>query len=232
MKTTVFCQGHWEMARVPMAIRGPLALPFRLGPPILCTLTGRFSRVADLFCNALLLLPGAVGGIVFSVPSGIVHCEFPARVERRDLKRRSARPGSLLSRGSALSGDPLPRHSSSASRSRAVSARCFRASSTVISTRACSSRAHTLSSAAVERTTGAISTRAGLGALASMGDVLGWRLPYASCRAPAPQGVPSEPRTPRAWLDRRGAPTRDSQRVDTGAVESGASVENFERMRG
>jgi adenylate cyclase len=44
MKTTVFCQGHWEMARVPMAIRGPLALPFRLAGvtrsrmhPNLCT---------------------------------------------------------------------------------------------------------------------------------------------------------------------------------------------------
>ncbi len=44
MKTTVFCQGHWEINRLPVAIRGPLAIPFRMAGvgrspmhPNLCT---------------------------------------------------------------------------------------------------------------------------------------------------------------------------------------------------
>lgn len=30
MKNTIFCQGHWEVDRLPVAIRSPLAIPFRL----------------------------------------------------------------------------------------------------------------------------------------------------------------------------------------------------------
>jgi hypothetical protein len=114
---------------------------------------------------AQLLVWGAVGGLLWWVPSGIFQCGFRGGGEGPDQKGRSAGRGALLARGSALTGALFPRHSSSARRSRAVSARCFRASSTVIATRACSSRAHTRSSAAVERMTGAISTATtGLGA--------------------------------------------------------------------